>query len=280
MRHRNWLGCIALLILSAALASAQLVITTASLPDGSLGAEYSQTLSASVVYDLETNWSIVSGQLPHGLTLSSDGPDAFISGTPDSPGLFSFTVQVTQTDSSEELASATKALTIFIPGSELAISTTSLPAGRTGAAYSQTFSAAGLGEGDVLTWTLYSGYLPAGLALAPNGMLSGAPALSGSFSFVVQVSDRSPSGGVNVVSASFTLIIVAAPTVAITTNSSLPPGTVGVGYTQQIIATGGVSPYSWSVASGALPDGVRLDGTTGVISGTPARAAYSPSYWW
>ena len=52
------------------------------------------------------------------------------------------------------------------------------------------------------------------------------------------------------------------------TTSSLPPGTVGVAYSQTVAATGGVTPYSWSIASGSLPPGVNLSGA-GLVSGTP-----------
>jgi hypothetical protein len=51
--------------------------------------------------------------------------------------------------------------------------------------------------------------------------------------------------------------------------TSLPNGTIGVPYSQQLAATGGVTPYTWSIASGALPNGLTLNSSTGVISGTP-----------
>jgi hypothetical protein len=56
----------------------------------------------------------------------------------------------------------------------------------------------------------------------------------------------------------------------ITTSSPLPSGPLDVPYNQTLTASGGVSPYSWSVSSGALPNGLGLGGSTGVISGSPS----------
>jgi hypothetical protein len=53
------------------------------------------------------------------------------------------------------------------------------------------------------------------------------------------------------------------------TTGSLPDGRLNTSYSATISTTGGVAPYAWSVASGSLPPGLRLDGPTGAILGTP-----------
>ncbi|MHC4712244.1 MAG: putative Ig domain-containing protein [Planctomycetota bacterium] len=53
------------------------------------------------------------------------------------------------------------------------------------------------------------------------------------------------------------------------TTTSLPNGQVNVAYSETLQATGGVTPYTWSVISGSLPAGLSLTASTGEISGTP-----------
>ena len=61
-----------------------------------------------------------------------------------------------------------------------------------------------------------------------------------------------------------TLTIAPAPAIAA---ASLPRGTVGVVYNQAVSATGGNTPYTWSVAAGTLPPGIGFTG--GAFTGTP-----------
>jgi hypothetical protein len=58
------------------------------------------------------------------------------------------------------------------------------------------------------------------------------------------------------------------------TTTSLPDGTLGKPYSQTPAVTG-VPPYTWSVLSGTLPQGLNLSPKTGLISGTPTQAGAS-----
>src|SRR3954454_10066739 len=69
--------------------------------------------------------------------------------------------------------------------------------------------------------------------------------------------------------------------VGITTNS-LPNGTFNKSYSAAVTATGGCTPYKWSVVSGALPAGITAKAssttTSLVLSGVPTSATtYTPT---
>jgi hypothetical protein len=80
-----------------------LSITTASLPSGAVGAGYSTTLAASGGSG-SYSWSVYSGSLPAGLSLSSGGA---VSGTPTSSGAPTFTLEVEDTNSNTATAQFT-----------------------------------------------------------------------------------------------------------------------------------------------------------------------------
>ncbi|NJL18777.1 MAG: hypothetical protein HC901_00145 [Bdellovibrionaceae bacterium] len=52
-------------------------------------------------------------------------------------------------------------------------------------------------------------------------------------------------------------------------NTNVAPGTIGRAYEVQMVAAGGVTPYTWSIISGALPAGLSLNPASGLISGVP-----------
>ena len=71
----------------------------------------------------------------------------------------------------------------------------------------------------------------------------------------------------------YTVTIAAAPIVV--NPASLPAATVGTAYSQTVSATGGTGSYTFSVSAGALPAGLTLNASSGVISGTPTTAGAS-----
>lgn len=245
--------------------SSALSILTTTLPNGTLNAVYpTQTLSAGGGQP-PYRWTIVTtgpGNLPPGLTL--DGVFGRISGTPTSSGNFPFMLMVT--DNNSNTASATLSITVSAGGS-IVITPASLPGAAVGTAYSQTLTASG-GQAPY-TWSISTGSLPVGMTLnASTGLISGTPTLPGSATFTVVATDSIRATG----QASFTIAIAASGTVTITT-TSLPDATIGTAYSQTVTATGGTTPYSWSITSGTLPAGLMLNASSGVISGTPTSAA-------
>ncbi|MGD0501006.1 MAG: M36 family metallopeptidase, partial [Bryobacteraceae bacterium] len=145
------------------------------------------------------------------------------------------------------------------------VTTSPLPQSVVGAAYSQTFSASG--GSSPYVWSVASGAIPFGLALAGDGTLSGTPTTAGTFTFTIRVEDRAAAAA----TATFALTIALPASPLIPRSSVLPVGFVGAPYSQTLSATGGSSPYTWSLASGPLPDGLTLSGE-GTISGTPSKA--------
>ncbi|WP_296224153.1 putative Ig domain-containing protein [Ralstonia sp. UBA689] len=231
-------------------------IGTASLASGEVGVAYSQTISASGGTTPYT-FSVSSGILPTGLSFSSGG---VLSGTPTASGSFSFTVQVTDANSS----TTSRGYTVIVAATP-SVSTASVPNGEIGMAYSQTISASG-GTTPYM-FSVSSGTLPTGLSLSSGGVLSGTPTAAGSFSFSVQVKDAN-----NITATqSYTVSITAAPSIS---TASLPGGEVGVAYSQTISASGGTTPYTFSVSSGSLPAGLSLS-SGGVLSGTPSAGGSS-----
>ncbi len=161
-----------------------LAISTTTLPGATVGAVYSQTLAASGG-TTPYKWSVSSGSLPAGLTLATTG---VISGAPTTAATSSFTVKVT--DSASTPASATKALSITVAAAgtttPLSITTSTLPNGTAGTAYSQTLSATG--GVPPYTWS-YSGTLPTGLGVTSAGSVTGTPTTAGTYSFTARVTD-------------------------------------------------------------------------------------------
>ena len=138
-------------------------------------------------------------------------------------------------------------------------------------AYSATLAASG--GVSPYTWSLTSGTLPAGLALnASTGAITGTPSAAvTSTPLAFKVTDSSSPALTQ--TANLTLTI--SPASLVISTSSLPNGQTGAAYSATLAATGGVSPYTWSLTSGTLPAGLTLNASTGAITGTPSAAVAS-----
>ena len=134
----------------------------------------------------------------------------------------------------------------------------SMPAGEIGVYYDQYLQASSCNGS--FTWSFVSGSPPPGLNGNPStGEIYGNPTVAGTFKITVKVTD----GDGLTTSAQVTIGI--SNVVQITT-ASLPNGTNGLAYSQQFQATGGQTPYTWSLNFGGLPPGLSLS-SGGLISG-------------
>ncbi len=246
-------------------------VPTTSIAAAVVGTPYSQPLTA-VGGEPPYQWSVVSGSLPPGISLSSNG---VLAGTPTSSGQYAFSVQARDLEGATEtraytLAVATATATAGPTSSSPTITTSSLPTATVGASYSATIAVSGGVPPYYIMVT--SGSLPPGISLSSTGALSGTPNSAGTYTFTVDAEDRQPVSG----NKTLQLTVQSgsgASALSITT-TSLNPATVGSAYSASLSASGGKTPYSWSLASGSLPSGITLN-SNGTLSGTSSATGTS-----
>ena len=242
-----------------------LTILTTSLPNATVPLSYSFPLQASGGSGALT-WSLVAGSLPQNFSLNMT--TGLISGTTSAAstaGTSNFTVRVT--DTSGQVDEQPLSITIVFPSAPT-ITTPSLPDGTVTIAYNKQVLATG-GTG-ALAWTVSVGSLPPLLSLNPTtGVISGTPNTEGTFNFTVKATDTLSLFDTRALS----IVVNAAPPPLTITTTSLPTGTVGIPYNPTVLqtlqATGGTTPYTWSVTP-VLPAPLTLDTSTGEITGTPS----------
>ncbi|HMZ17883.1 MAG TPA: putative Ig domain-containing protein, partial [Blastocatellia bacterium] len=246
-------GCTGSQSYSLAFACAGVTVLPATLPGGSIGTPYNQTISTSPTGAFTFN--VTSGALPTGLTLNS--ATGAISGTPTTAGIFNFTIQAGTAG-----CSGSQSYAVTIGCQTISLTPASLPAGQAGVAYSQTLSVTPAGS---YAFAIVTGSLPSGLTLnASTGVISGLPSTTGSFNFTVKAQTASGCNGTQAYS-----LTINCPTIALSP-AGLPGGNAGTAYSQQISATPSGGNYTFAVTAGALPAGLNLNLATGVISGTPS----------
>jgi hypothetical protein len=222
--------------------SGPLAITTTSLPSGKVGVAYTTTLTASGGTGIYT-WTVTG--LPAGLTSAATGK---VSGKPSPSTVGDYTLHVTVTDHAGTKVTASLKLAIYTTP---AITTTTLPSGTVGVAYTTTLTASG-GTGSY-TWTATG--LPAGLTLAATGKITGTPTAKGSSAVHLKVTDGAHAA------ATATLTLTIAPPIVLT------------GY-RLVGADGGVFDFGNATYHGSLPgDGISVHDVVGIVA-TPTGGGY------
>ena len=164
-------------------------ITTTSLSNGTVGTAYSAAVKASggcTPY----KWAIASGSLPVGVAAkaSSTTTSLTLTGTPTTAASYSFSVRVTGCGGGSSQMAYKVAIDATSGG--LAVTTTSLPNGTVGTAYSAVVRASG--GCTPYKWAIASGALPAGVtgkasSTTTSQNLTGTPTTAATYSFTVKV---------------------------------------------------------------------------------------------
>ncbi len=250
-------------------------ITTIAIPQGIAGTPYSAALVSNNGV-VPVSWSCPSG-CGGGLTITGSGvtinaSTGAIAGASPVAGTYSITVLATDSSTSGA-RTATQALTLTIGSAPppFQITTTSIPTGTGGAAYSTLVTAAN-GVGAV-AWSCPAGcagltITGSGVSIAPGtGILSGSNPVAGVYNFTLGVTDSTP-GTPQTDTQALTLTI--GPPFTITT-TSLPQGKSGTVYGPITLATAnGANPITWACPIGCgvglTVGGVSLNPSTGFLA--------------
>ena len=187
VKATNQSGCMGTQAITWQIACPNIVISPTTLHDGIAGQSYLPVEQlASTGGTAPYSYAVTAGLLPSGMQLTSDGK---LQGVPTQTGAFSFTVTVT--DKFGCTGMRVYGLTINCGITAITPDVMQLPDAIRGATYAPTglqFSTVG-GCG-MNTFAISTGVLPLGLTLNPNGTFSGAPVLTGDFTFTVKVTDK------------------------------------------------------------------------------------------
>lgn len=195
--------------------------------DATVGTAYSYTFAASG-FPAPT-FSLATGVLPGGLTLSSDGT---LSGTPTQSGASTFLVRATNGVGEDAVSQVHTVAVAPAPVAPTFVAATP-PSGTLGSPYSYTFTSSG---DPVVTYSVSSGALPAGLTLAADGSLTGTPTAAETSTFEVTATNDAGSATTQVTVTIDPAAVQALPTPTITSP------TEGSTVTNPVVYTGTGTP--------------------------------------
>ena len=203
-----------------------------------------------------------AGQLPPGIEHHA----GWLTGRPQAIGQWSFQAAV-EDEAGQNLQAAFR-LAVHSPSAEPPrIVTRQLPVALSSQPYEVLLAA--VGGVQPVRWDHVGGSLPAGLTLNADGLLHGTPATEGSWTVDLHVADALGQGD----TARQLELRVAkfAPHHLGLGNIGNLTAVTGRPFEYALPAWGGMVPYRFS-SDGLLPDGLRLDPQTGVLSGVPRRS--------
>lgn len=245
-------------------------ISPSSITAATGGVAYSATITASGGSG-GYSYSIIAGSLPTGLSLTTVSNQGVISGTPSgSSGTYTITVRATDStyqvtaDKTYNLALNSPTITVVGP----------LASATQGSAYNNSSNTVSASGGTApYSYSVTSGSLPTGLSLGSStGKISGTPSGTGTSTFTVTATDAGSYTG----SASFSIVVAASiPTITVapTSFTGWTANSAVVASGNTVSASGGTAAYAYTISAGALPAGLSLNSSTGVISGTIASYA-------
>jgi hypothetical protein len=230
----------------------------ATIPAGTVDQSYNTVLAVgggSSPY----HFSVSSGALPPGVSLNPT--TGTLSGTPTTPGTYSFEVMVTDSPLPDR-GSQTFTMGIGKGGSKVQVALT--PTSVTLLSnQNQQFTATVSGTSNTaVTWSAAAGSVNA------SGLYT-APAVTTQTNVTVTATSNADSS--KSASATVTVNPLSTQPLAITT-TTLPQGEQGIPYSEVFAATGGTTPYSWSVSTGTPPAGIAMNAANGDFAGTPTAA--------
>ena len=248
-------------------------ILPATLSAATPGANYSATIT-TIGGQSAYSYTITSGTLPSGLSLSSSGDITGSVAESEAGNAPSITVRSTDANGVFNTATYSLAVSSFA----VSVTTTTLNNAVESTAYTNSGTALAATGGTSPYTYEYTGTLPSGVGLTSSGTFFGTPssgsgALAGGTSYTIQVRARD---AINRVSARQALTLTVTVSAPVVTAGSLTNAVLGNAYNVTLAASGGRSPYSYALASGSLPTGLSLS-AGGVISGTATSAATCPA---
>jgi hypothetical protein len=248
-------------------AATTLTVDPTTLASAVANSTYNATLSATGGSGTYT-FAVTAGSLPSWLTLNTS--TGVLSGTPTTTGTSSFTISAT--DSMNTSLRGSKAYTLTVDAATtLTVAPATLASAAANSPYYATLSATG-GSGSY-TFAVTAGSLPSWLTLdSTTGVLSGTPTNTDTSTFTITATDSNGSGLTG--SQDYTLSVNPGSNLTVSP-TTLPSATVGNAYNATLSATGGSGSYTFAVTAGSLPSWLTLDGTTGVLSGTPTTTGTS-----